>query len=179
MLTIPTTLTPVLNEHYDEVVLIPSELPIVKTLKKRDDVDLLVIDHRDYDDLKEQYEGEYTFDDQGDEPAQAVFASRYHATNGYGAPNVTLEGWGEVFTYLKESGLSLTDILSDFPKFAHTFQEDTAEDVLYNLDIDHEGMSEEDMIATAEAAIHGNDNMSYITTHKTSEGVTWIVYTQS
>ena len=179
MLDIPTGLTPVLNEYYVEVVFIPTELPIISTLKKRDDIDMLVIDHRDYDDLKEQYEGEYTFEDKGDVPSRAVFASRYYKTNGYGVAYITIEGWGKIFDYLKESGFSVTDMLSGFPKFANSFQEDTPADILDNLDIDTDGAADSDLPAMAVNAIHDNDNTSYVATHTNGEGIEWVIYTQS
>ena len=171
--------TPVLNEYYDQIVFIPTELPIIQTLKKRDDIDLLVIDHRDYDELVERYANSYTFEDKGDEPSCAVFVTRYNATNGYGSNHITKEGWGVIFNYFRENQVTLTDMLSGFPKYANAFQENTAADVLDHLDIEHDDVADEDKVVMAINAIHDNDNMSFVESHKTHEGVEWIIYSES
>ena len=179
MFEIKKGLTPVLNEYYDQIVLIPDELPIIKTLKKREDIDLLVIDHRDYDELIERYEDRYTFTDHGDDASCALFVTRYNATNGYGSNHMTTEGWGVIFNYFRENQVNLTDMLSDFPKYANAFQENTPADVLDNLDIEHDNLTDEELLSAAINAIHDNDNMSFVERHKTGEGVQWVIYTES
>lgn len=167
-------ITPVLNEHDNEVVLVPSErLPSLK-LGLCEDTNLLIINHHDYADLMEELE----LDEHHDDVSRAYFINRFRSATGYGTAWISRAGWAVLFDYLKEAGMTIQSMLKDMARVANSFQENTPADVLDNLDIEHTNMTDSEKLGAAIQAVSNHDYMTYIDEYDV-DGVTQVLYSES
>lgn len=167
-------ITAVLNERYDEVVFVPSNLLPSLKLGLCEDSTLLIIDHRDYSDIADELD----LDNNGDDVSRAYFVNRFRRATGYGTAWISRKGWAEIFDYLKESGMTVQSMFKDMGRVANSFQENTPADVLDNLDIDSSNMTNDEKTEAATLAIHAKDTMTFIESYEV-DGITQLLYSES
>ena len=166
-------LTAVLNERYNEIVLVPTDhLPNVE-LNPFNNTDLLIINPLDYSDLVD----EFLLEDKGEDITRAYFINRLRKVTGYGTAWIARKGWSEIFDYLTRGGMTIQAMLTDIPRIANSFQEQTPADILNDRSIDHKAMTADEKLEAATAIINANENTIYIASYDV-EGETRILYSE-
>ena len=154
-------ITPVLNERYDEVVLVPSDRLPSLNLTLCADTNLLIIDHHDYSDIADDLD----IQDQGEDITRTYFTNRLRRVTGYGTAWISREGWGRIFDHLKDGGMTIQAMLKDISRVANSFQEQNVTDILSDNDVDHKSMTAEEKLEAATAIIHSNDRMLFLASY--------------
>ena len=176
MTTITDTMTPVLNVWNNEIVMLPLQNALVimqaRTMKI-DDFDLLGIEDADYVELTE----ELSLPELTGNETRDYFVKRCNEAAGYGTPMLSDKGYEQLFDVLLDAGFDIKTMMQQLARIINTWHEGTPEDILDNLDIEHDDMDADDKLSAAINAIHDNDHMSY-DAHYIANDVDTILYTQ-
>ena len=174
LVEIPNNMTPVMNIGSESIVLIPSDLAILKSLMTDSDVGMLVISDDDWDMVADNLKLPSYIDGVN----ESYFADRCqaHEIKEKSERRISRQGYAAIFDDGRESGLTAIDSIKAIPNIVRVYQEDTVLDLLNRYQFDYAGLTEREMVAAAIGVVSENSGTGY-DRHYEVDGVTMVLHT--